>query len=85
MNYSQVLDAIIQVAQTTVSPEPFEDALALLPLLQEQDKYTEREYARRFRDLASEAVMRCCEKKLYDDADRIMSCIESIRFGAVTN
>lgn len=78
MNYSQVLDAIIQVAQTTVSPEPFEDALALLPLLQEQDKYTEREYARRFRDLASEAVMRCCEKKLYDDADRIMACIESI-------
>lgn len=78
MDYVQVLDTIAQVAQTTTSPEPFEDSLAILPLLQDMDKYKEREYARRFRELASDAVMRCCEQRLFDDADRIMACIESI-------
>ena len=78
MEIQIILDAIVASAEGGCSPEPFEDALALLPNLLEEDMFAERAYARYLRELAGNKVMECCAMGDTDSADRIMSCIEAI-------
>ena len=79
-----LLDAVMKTALAESSAIPFEDAAAILPTLKNQDLIAEREYARYIRDIAADKVLECCSLGKMDDADRIMSCIEDICFGAVT-
>ena len=76
MNTQLLLDAVIADARKRVSAEPFEDALALLPGLKEDDPLAEAAYARYVRELAGDKVVQCGRD--VGEAERILRCIEGI-------
>ena len=76
MDDQLLLDTIIGVARESVSAEPFEDALAILPSFLEKHPVREMAYARYIWQLAADKVIECGED--VEEAARIMDVIEEI-------
>lgn len=71
-----LLDRIIAQARDITSAEPFADALAMLPMMLEENPVAEMAYARYIRELAADKVVECGSNVA--EAERIMGCIEGI-------
>ena len=71
-----LLDRIVGRARGEAAAEPFEDALAMLPRLMEEDRVAEMAYARYIRELAADKVVECGRR--VGEAERIVACIEGI-------
>lgn len=76
MHVQIILDAIIHKASNSVSAEPFEDALALLPSLLDQNSVVEMAYARYIRELCAEKIVQCGTN--VSEAEKMMRCYEGI-------
>ena len=77
MDSRRLFDAIMAAARDGGAPAVYEDALALLHRMFEEDSPAERECAREFREAASDAVMALAQAGDPDGAERVSACIEA--------
>ncbi len=71
-----VLDQVARDAASSSSAEPFRDALAMLTIMAREEPVVESAYARRFYELASDAVVRAGGDLA--EAEEVLRCVEGI-------
>lgn len=76
MDSRDVFDAIMAAARDGGAPTAYEDALALLHRMHEEDPLAERGLAREFREAAGEGALALASKGDAEGAERVTACVE---------